>query len=324
MASHSEPNNFDALRICAASAVLYSHHHALTGQFEPSVLGIHTLGGFAVLVFFTISGYLVTNSWLVDPNVFRFSARRALRIWPAYTAVVLISAYLLGTWVSDMSWDQYLKSQETASYLSNIWLVGKGSLLVSSPTTRFPALSMAPWTIPFEIQCYVLLAICGVIGLLKVRALWLFFIAVCVVGTRSALAPIFTQTKLKREMVIYFLVGSPFACSNIDQPTLAHRFGPGHRRGMLWLTGYKYLAFLTAVPYLTIIVGRSSTPVIKHLGHWGDPLTASICLLIPFSRRSSIGCGPNLALCRPCVWLRLPHCWLLTCPGTPSRNMHCG
>jgi peptidoglycan/LPS O-acetylase OafA/YrhL len=247
----------------------------LTGQFEPSVLGIHTLGGFAVLVFFTISGYLVTNSWLVDPNVFRFSARRALRIWPAYTAVVLISAYLLGTWVSDMSWDQYLKSQETASYLSNIWLVGKGSLpgvFTDNPIPR--AVNGSLWTIPFEIQCYVLLAICGVIGLLKVRALWLFLIAVAVVWYQVRFGPDFhADWKLKREMVIYFLVGSAVC---MLQPHWINRRWPiglalATVAGMLWLTGYKYLAFLTAVPYLTIIVGRSSTPVIKHLGHWGDP-----------------------------------------------------
>ena len=47
-ASLTHTNNFDAIRIAAALAVLISHHHALTGQSEPLVLGIHTLGGFAV------------------------------------------------------------------------------------------------------------------------------------------------------------------------------------------------------------------------------------------------------------------------------------
>ena len=52
-------NNFDAIRIAAASMVLLSHHYALTGQVEPSFFGIHSLGGLAVTVFFVISGYLV-------------------------------------------------------------------------------------------------------------------------------------------------------------------------------------------------------------------------------------------------------------------------
>ena len=44
-ASLAHTNNFDAIRIAAALAVLVSHHHALTGQFEPLVLGIHSLAG---------------------------------------------------------------------------------------------------------------------------------------------------------------------------------------------------------------------------------------------------------------------------------------
>ncbi len=49
-------NNFDAVRILAALAVLVSHQYALTGRPEPVVRGADTLGGLGVLVFFSISG----------------------------------------------------------------------------------------------------------------------------------------------------------------------------------------------------------------------------------------------------------------------------
>jgi len=39
-----QANNFDAIRITAALAVLVSHHYALTAQAEPSFLGLHTWG----------------------------------------------------------------------------------------------------------------------------------------------------------------------------------------------------------------------------------------------------------------------------------------
>jgi hypothetical protein len=57
----SHYNNFDAIRIAAAFAVLYSHHFALTGRPEPSFFGLHSWGGLAAIVFFVMSGFLVTR-----------------------------------------------------------------------------------------------------------------------------------------------------------------------------------------------------------------------------------------------------------------------
>ena len=104
-ASLTHTNNFDAIRIAAALAVLVSHHHALTGQFEPLVLGIHTLGGFAV-----------TASWHNDPHLLRFTLRRALRIWPAFIAVITLTAFGLGPWVTSLSLDEYLRHADTRGY----------------------------------------------------------------------------------------------------------------------------------------------------------------------------------------------------------------
>jgi len=87
MATHQN-DNFDALRLLGALSVLVSHQFALTGRPEPALLGIR-LGTIGVLIFFAISGFLVTASWSRDPHAPRFLARRALRVWPAL-AVCLI------------------------------------------------------------------------------------------------------------------------------------------------------------------------------------------------------------------------------------------
>jgi len=70
-------NNFDVVRVVAALFVVVSHQFALTGLPEPTFLNVHTLGGLGVLVFFSVSGYLVAQSWQADPHVLRFAARRA-------------------------------------------------------------------------------------------------------------------------------------------------------------------------------------------------------------------------------------------------------
>jgi len=78
--NHGQRNNFDALRLIGAFLVLISHQFALSGRWEPRFVGDHSFGNLGVLIFFSISGYLVTSSWLKDPNILRFAARRALRM----------------------------------------------------------------------------------------------------------------------------------------------------------------------------------------------------------------------------------------------------
>jgi len=83
-------NNFDFLRIMAATTVLVVHHHALSGLAAPGIAGFVHWATIAVFVFFSISGYLVSQSFFCDPNVWRFCVRRFLRIWPAFTVTVTI------------------------------------------------------------------------------------------------------------------------------------------------------------------------------------------------------------------------------------------
>ncbi len=83
------PNNFDGIRLLAALAVLVSHQFAVSGLPEPVFGSFISLGSSGVVVFFVISGYLVTRSWLNDPSLLRFAARRLLRIWPGLAAMPL-------------------------------------------------------------------------------------------------------------------------------------------------------------------------------------------------------------------------------------------
>lgn len=78
--NHGQRNNFDALRLIGAFLVLISHQFALSGRWEPRFVGDHSFGNLGVLIFFSISGYLVTSSWLKEPNILCFAARRALRM----------------------------------------------------------------------------------------------------------------------------------------------------------------------------------------------------------------------------------------------------
>ncbi|MET0256305.1 MAG: acyltransferase family protein, partial [Luteibacter sp.] len=131
--THGKRNNFDALRVIGAFLVLISHQFALSGRPEPKVLGEHSLGNLGLLIFFSISGYLVTSSWLKDPHVLRFTARRALRMGPALCVSIPLTVAVIC-------------ALGLTGFPGNPRHLTNGSL----------------WTIPYEVYCYGLLLLAGV------------------------------------------------------------------------------------------------------------------------------------------------------------------
>src|SRR5438445_6117084 len=102
-------NAFDLLRLMAALLVVFGHSWVLTGHEDLlTFLGGINAGDLGVGVFFLLSGYLVSASWLADPSLKRFAARRALRIYPAYALVVAVLALVVGPLVTRLAPAAYL------------------------------------------------------------------------------------------------------------------------------------------------------------------------------------------------------------------------
>jgi len=105
-------NNFNLLRFLAATAVIFSHSYALTGHgMEEPLLqwsaGATYFGVLGVTVFFIISGFLVSKSFVERKTVGAFAAARALRIFPALIAATLFSVLLAGA-LSTLPWREFL------------------------------------------------------------------------------------------------------------------------------------------------------------------------------------------------------------------------
>lgn len=100
-------NNFDFVRLLAAYAVLVSHQNVLMGHPDLMIDDRISLGALGVAIFFTISGYLVTQSWLSDPHPVRSAVKRILRIWPALFVVTVIAALVVGPLVSSFTAKEY-------------------------------------------------------------------------------------------------------------------------------------------------------------------------------------------------------------------------
>jgi len=136
--------------------VIYGHMAPLTGSQSPLFFGeaVSTIG---VKIFFVLSGYLITQSFLRDENFLRYYMRRIIRIIPGLVFVVLITVFIIGPLISTQSSAQYFTDPNTYRYLHNMFL---------KPVYTLPGVfvdNYAPytvngslWTLPVEFLMYIL------------------------------------------------------------------------------------------------------------------------------------------------------------------------
>jgi peptidoglycan/LPS O-acetylase OafA/YrhL len=165
-------NNFNLVRFVAAFSVLYSHSYALVlgiGNFEPFVTRIgYTLAGIAVDVFFITSGFLVTASMLRLGAFKPFFRARALRIFPALVVMSVLLAFILGPLFTTQSVGDYFSDAGTYKFvLKNSTILAGIKLKLPGvfETLPFVDTNGSLWTLPFEVRCYLMVALLWFIAL---------------------------------------------------------------------------------------------------------------------------------------------------------------
>ncbi|RJF98773.1 acyltransferase family protein [Noviherbaspirillum saxi] len=264
-------NNFDFLRIVAAFLVLISHQYALNGLPEPAFLNSMSLGTLGVLVFFSISGFLVSQSWRQDPHAIRFLAKRILRIWPGLAAVTLISACVLGPMVSTLQWQDYLHHPNLTDFLRNLKVVTIRYFLpgVFEENVYPRAVNGSLWTIPLEVRCYLALLVVGCIGLMKHPLLVLLGL----IGFTTyyfAVAP--DPLNYQYHFGLFFFAG---VCLDLFRNRWMQRpaylfLALGVLAAGCYLLGAGGAAFFLLIPVVVVAFGIRSTAVVKRAGRFGD------------------------------------------------------
>ena len=214
--AHGRDNNFQLVRLFAAAFVVLFHSYALTGRWtqEPlwRVMPETNFGALGVKIFFVVSGFLVTQSWLARQSVAPFVAARALRIYPALIAATLLTIALAGA-SSTLSWAQFLGDPQTVDYA---WRVALGWDMVYRLPGAFPAnpfphdVNGSLWTLPIELRLYVVLLAAGFLGILGRRWSWLGIVAVLVAvfAWRPEWFPLSPNDRVVRELALLFALGS--------------------------------------------------------------------------------------------------------------------
>lgn len=157
MATHHKYNSFDTLRIAGSLIVLIGHGFIITGRDAPTLgsMPIHSIG---VCIFFVVSGYLITQSWLSDPNPVRYLSRRVLRIVPALIVVSFVTALVVGPIMSTEPLTLYLRHPWVYRYaLSNSAMITVWSLPGVFQTLPLQGQANGSlWTLPIEFSLYLM------------------------------------------------------------------------------------------------------------------------------------------------------------------------
>jgi len=177
-------NSLGLIRLVLASAVIFDHGFPL-GGFGPSpglsyTHGQATVGSLAVTGFFIISGYLITKSGM-SVGVLRYIWRRVLRIFPAYWVALVVAGFVVApiVWVAAHNTLAGLFSQSPNTpqhYFAANWTLKIGTYGVQDIFTsttpyglkvNYSVLNGSIWTLIYEWQCYLIIAVLVAVGSLR-------------------------------------------------------------------------------------------------------------------------------------------------------------
>lgn len=273
-------NNFDFIRVIAATSVLVSHHFALSGLPEPLVLKFQTLGGYGVFIFFAISGFLVAQSWQRDPNVVRFAHRRLLRIWPGMLCVLVLCALVLGPAVTTLPLKEYFSNSLTWTYFKTLLFQVQPFLpgvFPDSPVANIP--NGVLWTIPIEVHCYGYLAVLGLVGVLRWR--WLLLAMTAALAgyyyVYHGAEGVFLAGGGRMpevEFATFFFSGvllHYFREAWSSWTRIAISFGIIVVVSLLLIRNdHQLIAAFLLTPFFFVVLGSASFPVLNRFGRFGD------------------------------------------------------
>ncbi len=227
-------------------------------------------GFLGLLIFFSISGYLVTASWMRDPNLFRFLSRRFLRIWPALALCLTVAIVAVSMFVIPASSQAEILPKLLRNYAFSYWDSN------FFPTNPVPHLNGSLWSIQAEVVCCVAVALVGLLARQYLRAalIGIAIVATILVLSNNWPAPSF---------------GLPWYFSSINMINLPALFLAGSllavapvlhsRKGAIALivialaaatAGKAAIAWVIAGPLLVIGVGLASWPVFRSAARFGD------------------------------------------------------
>jgi peptidoglycan/LPS O-acetylase OafA/YrhL len=155
-------------RLVLAAAVVVSHTWPIGGFGADPHLGDLTLGTFALLGFFAISGYLLAGSRSRLPLT-AFLLRRGARIYPGLWVALLVTAFVaapIGALAGAGPFDPLSAARFVLhNGVGVLTQPGIGTQLAAAPAAG--KWNIPLWTLGFELLCYLAIALIFAVPLLR-------------------------------------------------------------------------------------------------------------------------------------------------------------
>jgi peptidoglycan/LPS O-acetylase OafA/YrhL len=261
VSAYQKRNNFNLIRLLGAFGVLFFHVYPLTGRENDPLSFTHWInfGSLSVRVFFVVSGFLLTDSYLRNPDIRSWAIARILRIWPALIGCTLFCVFVLGPMITIDP--HYWRSDSPYSFLRNALIFDTQALLSGVFTANpIPVVNGSLWTLPYESFWYMALAASFVLFRDLRIGLGLVFLLCCwiILSGNGIQSPIFANV-----LVLFVCELGPFFLGGALIRLLKIRGSVATDIAMCLLLAYSvyiseadwrpfYEAQVVALPYLVI------------------------------------------------------------------------
>jgi peptidoglycan/LPS O-acetylase OafA/YrhL len=304
------PNNFGAMRILLAAAVVFSNSFLLgQGVTDADPMkgfdhGQAITGHVAVDLFFIMSGYLVTLSLTREPALGRYFLHRIRRVYPGFVLAAVFSFLVVlplagGRITPPAHLNGTLGGAE--DFLYRTLRLGSPTYAGAFHANPFPEeVNQSLWSIPYGFWCYILAAVLSAIGALRSRY------RVLLLAVLEAVAIAFGMWAL----AAHYFPAPHWALATIGYPGMWARILPMFLGGMLlatvkdrvpvkgWvaLAALALLAVAAQIPYAWppvlaiagayLLIYFAYAPWIRLSGAttWGDPSYGMYLLSFPIQQ----------------------------------------
>lgn len=218
-------NNFNIIRFFAAFMVIYGHMSSIMGYAAFPVFS-QRVSTIAVKIFFIVSGYLITKSYLSDSHFGRYMIRRTFRIFPALIVLVLLTVFVVGPALTTLPLSEYFSNLNTWRYFKNLAFSPVYALPGVFTDATYPnAVNGSLWTLPVEFAMYLVLPIFVILfkklgsikwgmGVMAVVTLTLSILQIMLFPTASFV--VWGNDLLQTlPLLPYFFIGSVFSFSEM-------------------------------------------------------------------------------------------------------------
>jgi peptidoglycan/LPS O-acetylase OafA/YrhL len=280
-------NNFNFMRIIAASMVIITHSLVLTGdgcevdilyRMSNGEIMISTLG---LRIFFVISGLLIMQSMDRSNTRIEFIWKRMLRIFPGLIVCVLFVIFVIGPIFTNKTVTEYFRLESTWSYLINLSLFKiQEELPTVFDSNIVSVVNGSLWTLAYEFSYYIMIVALSIIGIFKRK--WLAFVVFfiffvlqlitvyCEVPPKYFYFLIYTDLRLN-----HFSDFGLFFTSGVIAYLYRDKFKYINKIALLAFISYCMCIFFNipwlmkyvALPYLILYIGY--LPISPKMSTWG-------------------------------------------------------